>query len=697
MNRDTVSRFNLGKSFIAWLSVGILIGSGVGLFKAIRGIRSHRYLEYGMGNLAIYSLQSSLNKWVMGFIIIFVFGFIFSIVLHSGGKWVHKNIIAVQIVDRNRAIALLLSLLLSAVFFFWYGPLILVKKYPSMHSISAFLRSIYDYTRSFISIPMVPKGLFIIAISCLIIVGFSWIFTKTRISGWLDNAGKILTFRRTTILTVLVLMVCGLLNVYAKYAIGRGGRRHKNVIMISVDTLRADHLGCYGYSRNTSPFMDDMARRGILFENAFTAWPITTPAVTSVFTSQYGHTNGVTRITPYQYLENKLLLLAEILKNEGYSTEAIVTNGSIGKSSNTDQGFDVFVETPSADAKSVNKEAFQATERLKRLQQGGKPFFFWVHYIDPHSPYKPPENRNEFVGDRYYDAGEHFKYREPSASVENDQDEDLTSVENDQEKNLSPYERHRRAAVRRPIGTAMPNLVDKTTTEVAYHVAMYDAEIRFVDRQIGLLLNRLKEEELLKDSIIVLWSDHGESLGDHNYYFGHGRFPYNSCLKIPFMIIHPEYQPRKISAPVSLLDLTPTLLDFLSIRRPLPFEGNSLVPLIDGKRREQTDIFAESGHAIDFQKILIRGGWKLISIPDDHDRSEMQGKLFELYNVSLDPNETKDLSELNPQVMKEMKQSLFVWVDSWKESFKSLDRQEVHKVEYTKEALEKLKSLGYVK
>ena len=691
MNRVKVSRFNLGKSFITWLSVGILIGSGVGLFESVRGISSHRYLKYGMDNLAIYYLQSSLNKWVLRFFIIFMLGVIFSIVLRLGGKWVHKNIIAVQIVDRNRVLALFLSMLLSILFFFWYGPLILMRKYPLIHSITAFLRSIYDYLVSFFYIPMLLKDLLIVTISCLIIVGFGWILAKIRISDLLHSIGKILTSRWTTILTVLVLTVCGLVNVYAEYIIGRGGIRHKNVIMISVDTLRADHMGCYGYFRNTSPFMDNIAGRGIFFENAFTPWPITTPAVTSVFTGQYGHTNGITRITPYQYLENKNLLLAEILKNEGFSTEAIVTNINIGKSSNTHRGFDVFIDVPTADAKadakSANKEAFKAVERLKQMQQAGKPFFLWIHYMDPHAPYKPSEFRNEFIADRFYDPNKHFTFRETLEKA----------MQIDQDKDISPSERLRRVLFRTPMGTAPPNLVDKTTTEVDYHVAMYDASIRFVDHQIGILLNRLKEEGLLEDSIIVLWADHGESLGDHNYYFDHGRFPYNSCLKIPFMIIHPEYQPRKINAPVSLLDLTPTLLDFLDIKRPLHFEGTSLVPLIDGKNGEQKEIFAESGFAIDFQKIMIKGDWKLIYIPDDRDRSEMQRNIFELYNLSLDPNETQDLSELNPQVLKEMKKSLFVWMDSWKESFMTLDGQDAQKVEYSKEDFEKLRSLGYAR
>ncbi len=683
MNRVTISGLSSGKRFIAWLCVGFVISSGVGLFKAGRGISSHRHIDYGMDNLAINLLQVSLNKWVLGFLVIFMLVVIFSIMLRLGGKWVHKNLVAVQIVDRNRALAFFLSILLSIAFFFWYGPWILMRKYLLMHSVSAFLHSIYDYLVYFFNIRALPKGLLIVIISCLIIVGFGWIFAKIRISDVLCSVGKIFTSRWTTILAVLMLMVCGFVNVYAKFVIGRNDLGHKNVIMISIDTLRADHMGCYGYFRNTSPYMDNIARRSIFFENAFVPWPITAPAVTSVFTSQYGHTNGVTRIAPYQYLENNLLLLAEILSNEGFSTEAIVTNSTIGKKSNTHQGFDVFVEAPMADAKSVNKKAFKAVERLKQMQQDGKPFFFWVHYIDPHGNYTPPEFRNDFINDRYYDPSEHFKFREQ-----------LEAVEIDQEKDISPYERQRRAAVRRPIGTGLPGLVDKLTTEVAYHVAMYDAEIRFVDHQIEILLNRLKEEGLLENSIIVLWADHGESLGDHNYYFGHGRFPYNACLKIPFMIIHPEYHPSKINIPVSLLDLTPTLLDFLDIKQPLLFEGTSLVPLIDGKKREQVDIFAESGHAIDFQKIMIRGDWKLIYIPDAHDRSEMQGKHFELYNLSLDPDETQNLSESNQQVLKEMKKSLFVWMDSWKESSMGLD---VQKVEYSREDLEKLRSLGYVK
>jgi arylsulfatase A-like enzyme len=402
-------------------------------------------------------------------------------------------------------------------------------------------------------------------------------------------------------------------------------------------------------------------------------------------TGRYPHSVGITRISPYQHFEDQLVLLAELLRNQGYYTEAVVSNGHVGKTANADQGFEVFAET-GGPARQTNQLASRALRRLDRAVTRGRPFFLWLHYLDPHVPYKPPRYRGLFLGDPFYDAGSMIP-------VGDEPGERIPTASGD--ARLSHYERQRRAEINEQnLGSAPSRLVDERTEELAHYVAMYDAEIRYLDEYLQALFSELRGKGLLNHSAVVLTADHGESLGEHDYYFCQGRFPYNTTLRVPLLINDSSRGAKEVSSLASLLDVTPTILDLVGIESPSNLDGRTLLPVIDGEELEPRDLFAEAGYAIEYQKILVRDDWKLVYVPDSLDRSLMRGDEFELYNLAEDPMEATDLSNKCPEIVEEMKPSLLAWINSWRGRELTPAKPNL---QYSEEELENLRALGYIK
>jgi arylsulfatase A-like enzyme len=223
---------------------------------------------------------------------------------------------------------------------------------------------------------------------------------------------------------------------------------------------------------------------------------------------------------------------------------------------------------------------------------------------------------------------------------------------------------------------------------VSESIARYDGEIEHADTSIGLLISEIKQLCLFENSVIVLTADHGESLGDHDFYFDHGRFPYNACLKIPLMIHHPKLKPKEVESVVSLTDMFPTILGILGIHSPC--EGEDISGILLGRERRRT-IFSSAGYALNYQKIITDGRWKLIYVPDELDQSFMNNATYQLYDLMKDPGETKNLYGSSVKGMY-LKDELD---DFLKNEFKefTLGRG---KLNYSEENLQQLKSLGYI-
>jgi arylsulfatase len=473
--------------------------------------------------------------------------------------------------------------------------------------------------------------------------------------------------------TIGVLLAVLLLLGAARWAFAPGGGTGgTSVLLITVDTLRADHLGCYGYARNTSPVMDELAGQGVLFGEAVVQWPKTSPSFASMMTSTYSHRNGVQGTR--QRLGDANTTLAEVLRNAGYRTAGVVGNANLSTDFNFDQGFDWYqepwndegVRDDVKDGCGAGRLTDRAIGWLEANGEGGR-FFLWIHYIDPHAKYVPPPPYDSlFVGDALYapDGGDVLVLHDGL-------NEDMGGVPG--RSRLGDHDRR------------------------DYYIAMYDGEIRYMDAEIGRLIDRTRQLGLWEDLLVVLTSDHGESLGEHDYYFEHGRLPYDACARVP-LIVSGGAVPRRgvrVVHPVAVMDVFPTILDIIGVEPTGEESGISLRPLIEGADAPGREyVFMESGYERNYQRSIRNGRWKLIYVPDERARSIMTGSEFELYDIVADPGETRNLVDVETAVAETLRTALFRWMDETGSAGESrADRKTVGVDEETEAHL---RALGYV-
>ncbi len=459
------------------------------------------------------------------------------------------------------------------------------------------------------------------------------------------------------------LLVLAGVNAAAAFVADPAPRPRLNVLLITIDALRADHLGVYGYPRPTSPNIDRLAGEGVTFRRAASQWPLTSPSFAALMSSTYGHTNGLIRNTA-QRMPDRPLMLAELLKAAGYDTWAAVGNVNLARFFNFDQGFDTYQELWRQDDQRKTERITRAGLDLLKQASAERPFFLWLHYFDPHARYDPPKPFDQmFVGDRYFDGS----WRVP---LNGRQDQDLGGISS--KVTLGREDR------------------------VAYYVAQYDAEIRYVDQQVGILLEALKERGLAGNTLVVLTSDHGESLGDHNYFFEHGRFPYDDCVHVPLIVRAPgEPRPGEaVRSPVQSIDIVPTILDLAGLPADPRAEGKSLRLLLRGEhpRGDLWDYaFTESGFALDYQRSITGERYKLIYVPDAGNRRIMTGRELELYDLEADPRETKNLIDERPEVAALLRRQLWRWMANGGPA-----APPPAEVRVEGQAEEQLRSLGYI-
>jgi arylsulfatase A-like enzyme len=421
--------------------------------------------------------------------------------------------------------------------------------------------------------------------------------------------------------------------------------RESNILLITVDTLRADHLSGYGYSRATSPVIDRLASEGVRFGQAVVQWPKTTPSFASMFTSTYSKDNGIVRKVGIP-IPCRFETLAEVLKRSGYGTHAVVANGALASDFFFDQGFDTFIETwklahpagSPTDPNGAEAVTRLATGLLDKLAKGRKPYFLWVHYLDPHYPYSPPPPyRDRFQGDALFKA-------------------------NPEKIDISPDKPGQQMW-----GIGSDHVLEGRN-DLAFYVARYDAEIAYTDAQIGKLLDEMKRRGLLKKTLTVVTADHGESLGDHHYYFDHGRFGFETCLRVPLVFHYPGVLPPRLdSAPAELLDLAPTLLEAagVDLKDGAWMQGRSLTPRLRGKAVSPRLAFSEAGWEANnkWQKIVRDSRFKLIFAQTRPEQRWIggEGVRFTLFDLQNDPRETKNVADRFPEDLKRLQRELSRW------------------------------------
>ena len=419
------------------------------------------------------------------------------------------------------------------------------------------------------------------------------------------------------IATILIFTTFGVL-------LAKPSQQQPNVLFIIVDTLRDDHLGCYGYDKIKTPNIDAIAKQGTLFKNAISQVPLTFPSHSSMFTSTYPQFNKMRDNSGYK-LDNSNITLAERLKENGYATAAFISTMVLKSKSGINQGFDTFDDKIEKsvgkrvlkfmdDERTADKTTAAALNWLKANKD--KKFFLWVHYYDPHTIYNPP----------------------------------------------SPY-------------------------KDIYKDSLYDGEIAFTDENIGVLISALKDLKLDKNTLIVFASDHGESLGEHEER-GHAVFIYDVTLKVPLIFSYPGFIPqgKTVEEEARLIDVMPTILDILGIKKNKEIQGLSLENLINGKQKTgNLPAYSESLYA------KFHFNWSSLQAIRTKDWKYIKSTEPELYNLKDDPKELNNLASSRKDIARDLDKQL--------ESFlkkTSAPEEKEKRVEIDRETKEKLMSLGYV-
>ena len=406
-----------------------------------------------------------------------------------------------------------------------------------------------------------------------------------------------------------------------------------NCMLIIIDTLRADHLGCYGYFRDTSPNINQLAKEGVLFRDMHATAIATGPGFTSIIT-------GLSPVHHHYYLtpwnlpnlidfDDVIPTLPELIQDliGGYTTVAF--DNLMNFSSHMDQmvrGFEYYINVTGT-SKPIHHHVRgdQINRRLIQWLRNHKneKFFILVHYWDPHTPYNQPEEFKQI-----------FKH-EPGKL-------------DDLEVHMAP------AGYQYVPGWGkVGELWEPKPEEGKPTIDLYDGEIRFVDSLIGEVVKTLEELDLADETVIVITSDHGEQLGQHGLYDHRGL--HESVTYIPLIIWAPFMLPagKLIEGYVQQADIAPTILSLLGAKeKDLPkFDGVNLLPIIEEEKPARKTIYIEDHE----QRAIIEGKWKYIR--NYFERKE------ELYNLEEDPMETINLASSEKNRTKIMREKLFHWVD----------------------------------
>ena len=400
-------------------------------------------------------------------------------------------------------------------------------------------------------------------------------------------------------------------------------RKNLNVILITIDTLRADHLGCYGYDKVKTPNIDEVCKTGIKFDSCITQVPLTLPSHTTILTGTYPFYHSVKDNGGFVVPE-EIETIAEVLKKYGFKTAAVVGAYVLDGKWGLNQGFDFYYDN--FDLSKYKRISLSLVERradevvkhaIAWLKENkNKRFFLWVHVYDPHTPYDPPP----------------------------------------------PFDKE-------------------------YTGHPYDGEIAFTDSQLGKFFGYLRNEGLDKKTLLVITADHGESLGEHGEET-HGFFIYQSTVWVPLIIKTPVagLSGKIVKSRVGLVDIAPTILDFLGYPVPAKMQGKSLKSLIfhPGSKFNQL-LYTESFYP------RLHFGWHELKAIFWKNYKYIDTRIPELYDLSTDPFEKENLYLKKNRIAKRMKRMLSEFQNRWKGSvlntqFKNLDA----------DTRAKLAALGYI-
>ncbi len=405
--------------------------------------------------------------------------------------------------------------------------------------------------------------------------------------------------------------------------------RQLNLILVGIDTIRADHMSLYGYPRLTTPHIDQYVAGGAVFEQAFSPHIPTTPGYASMFTGMDCFGTNVVALRHDGGLGTHLKTLAEVLGGEGYNTTCVGFSGNVAS-----RGFQTYLDFPGwgswAEGRSPKAENLNAVAlpELKRLAADKKPFFLFLRHMDPHAPYLPPRPFDRM----FYDGNE----CDPA------------------NRSLDPV------MTFKPFCDFFASWFPPGCTDKDYIIAQYDGALAYMDACIANLLATLRALGLEEDTLVVFNSDHGESLYDHECYFDH-HSTYEPTLHVPLAFVCPGRVPagRRLADICQSKDVTPTILDVMRIQTDIRFDGRSLRPLWEGQPRRPEPEFYFTEATWMRKHGWRTPQWKLIHAlePDFHFKPEV-----ELYDLVADPGETRNLAEKEPGVVAMLEARMQAWI-----------------------------------
>lgn len=415
---------------------------------------------------------------------------------------------------------------------------------------------------------------------------------------------------------------------------GLGGCRREpgpNVVLITVDTLRADRIGAYGYERARTPHLDALAARGLRFDSATTPLPRTTPALASLLTGLWPHHHGSREVSQPMEVEDTLPVL---LRRYGYRTIGVTANGTAGREQGFARGFGAFRQADEVAAASGEVTTARALELIPTRPSG--PLFLWVHYLDPHFPYEPPAEWGP----------------QPAAP---------------RCRELIAAARQNRVAM----GSVQGNVRGRSAVALDDCGRLYDEEIAFTDHQIGRLLGALGERGLLADTMVIVTADHGENLGEERLFFEHGPSLHDASLRVPLIVAGPGVAPGVDDGVIRLEDVMPTLLARLEIdREEWPsMDGRDQSARLRGgqppARRRLTVSVAESGGALHYQnRSFLRSGRRGETQCINGPRLSLcwrNESTAGLYDLRRDPVLANDLSARFPERRRVLESAALDW------------------------------------
>ena len=406
--------------------------------------------------------------------------------------------------------------------------------------------------------------------------------------------------------------------------------KQPNILLFGIDSLLATHMSCYGYYRHTTPHIDRFAEGGTLFEKTYSAHIPTTSAYASMLTGMDTFGTQVVALRHKGGLRSEVTTLPEILREQGYESTCIGFSGNPSS-----RGFDNYLDYKaswgswaagrSPKAQSLNEVAIPELERLAGQNQ---PFFLFLRHMDPHSPYLPPEPYERM----FYHGNEC----------------DPSNRSMDPVMNFNPFCDY--------FATWMPPGI----TDAEYVIAQYDGAIAYMDACIQSIFNTLEAIGILDDTIVILNGDHGETLYDHECWFDHHGL-YDVTLHVPLIVRYPHKVPagRRVVGYNQHKDLVPTILELAEIDSGTSFDGQSLLPMVNGQITSH-----ESEIYITECTWMRKHGWrtpewKLIRAlePDFHFKPEV-----ELYNLISDPDEYENQAEKQPELVELLTKRMNNWI-----------------------------------